>query len=546
MNRKAANLCTLASWVLLTGSATIAQQPVNNRSMPLPDGASESTRLATQPAADSGPRLATPGSTSEGTSPDSPPAAATSKASENAADPHNKVGPLTVFGNWRFRAEAWDWFVPSTGQNSYAFEHSLLRLGISQKGENFAWLLEGAQDAILDLPTHAVVPGVQGQLGQGGTYYAANGNGQYHANGFVRQAYVGLKLPLNGSLRLGRFTFLDGAEIVPKDKTLATVVNTRITQRLIGDFGFSAVGRSLDGVELSFDTGGSNFTVLGARPTRGVYQIDGMGELDVDLFYGAYTLPVTSHHAAGELRVFAVGYIDERASVLKTDNRPLSVRSLDHSHIRLATYGADYVHVIHTENRGELDLLAWGVLESGSWGVQSQRSGAFVGEFGWQPRIPILKPWFSAGYSFGSGDSNPNDAIHHTFFQILPTPRPYARFPFYNMMNNEDFYGTSVLRLPRSMVVRSELHALRLASAQDLWYVGGGAFQPKTFGYTGRASGGNRSLANVWDVSWDMPLRYGFSFTAYYAHAWGKSVVASIYPAGTNGQFGYLETNFHF
>ena len=44
----------------------------------------------------------------------------------------------------------------------------------------------------------------------------------------------------------------------------------------------------------------------------------------------------------------------------------------------------------------------------------------------------------------------------------------------------------------------------------------------------------------------DVPWRYGFSFTTYYAHAWGKSVVASIYPAGTNAQFGYLETNFHF
>ncbi|MGB4784977.1 MAG: hypothetical protein WAQ77_09675, partial [Candidatus Acidiferrum sp.] len=122
----------------------------------------------------------------------------------------------------------------------------------------------------------------------------------------------------------------------------------------------------------------------------------------------------------------------------------------------------------------------------------------------------------------------------------------YARFPFYNMENNEDFYGTAVFRFPRALSVRSELHALRLANAQDLWYAGGGAFQPHTFGYTGRANGGNRSLANVWDISLDCPLRYGFSITTYYAHAWGKSVITSIYPTGTNAQFGYLETNFHF
>lgn len=40
----------------------------------------------------------------------------------------------------------------------------------------------------------------------------------------------------------------------------------------------------------------------------------------------------------------------------------------------------------------------------------------------------------------------------------------------------------------------------------------------------------------------------GASVTAatYYAHAWGKSVIENIYPSGTNAQFGYVETNFHF
>jgi hypothetical protein len=114
------------------------------------------------------------------------------------------------------------------------------------------------------------------------------------------------------------------------------------------------------------------------------------------------------------------------------------------------------------------------------------------------------------------------------------------------MENNEDFYGTAEFRLPRSVIARSELHALRLAAAQDLWYSGGGAFQPASFGYSGRSSGGARSLANVWDMSLDFPLRYGFSVTLYYAHAWGKSVITSIYPAGTSAQLGYVETNFRF
>jgi hypothetical protein len=478
--------------------------------------------------------------------------AATSKSEANpkSASQENsrhKLGPLDFTVNWRFRTEAWDWFEPpAPAQNGYAFEHSLLRIGLGQKSERFEWFFEGAQDAILGLPANAVLPSRPGQLGLGGTYFAANGNGQNNTNGFVRQGYVAFGLSEEAKLKAGRFTFLDGAEVTPTDKSLATLVSTRVTQRLIGDFGFSAVGRSYDGATLALDTRVGNLTLLGARPTRGVYQIDAMGELDINLFYGAYTVPINASKFAGQLRVFGVGYVDDRSSVLKTDNRATALRSADHNHIRIGTYGADYAHIFNTKNHGKFDFLIWGALQNGSWGNLTQRASAFVGEAGWQPVIPFLNPWFRTGYSFGSGDSNPTDDCHGTFFQILPTPRPYARFPFYNMTNNEDFFGSATFRLPHSFVFRSEVHSLRLANANDLWYGGGGAFQSGTFGYTGRGSGGNRSLANVWDVSMDVPLRYGVSLTTYYAHAGGKSVVQSIYSADHGANFGYVETNFHF
>lgn len=460
--------------------------------------------------------------------------------------PH-KLGPLNVSVNWRFRTEAWDFFQPTTGQNAYAFEHSLLKIGIGQKSEAFEWLLEGATDAILNLPNDAVRPAPAGQLGLGGTYFAANGGDQTIASGFLKQAYVSFKLPANTWAKLGRFTFLDGAEVQPKDKTLATLINTRVAQRLIGDFSFSAVQRSFDGAQLGIKAGASNITLFGARPTEGVYQSQGMDELNINLFYGSFSLPVTTKNNDGELRVFAIGYMDDRSGILKTDNRSAAARTADNAQIRIATYGADYVHVLHTAQQGQFDVLGWGAFQTGGWGVQRQQADAFVGEFGWQPpALHSISPWLSAGYSYGSSDSNPTDNVHGTFFQIMPTPRPYDRFPFYNMMNNEDFYGSAVFRMPHALVVRSELHALRLASAKDLWYGGGGAFQGTTFGYTGRPSGGARSLANVWDASLDMPLRYGFSVTLYYAYAWGKSVVSSSFPGGPSGQFGYVETNFHF
>jgi hypothetical protein len=454
--------------------------------------------------------------------------------------------PLDISVNWRIRVEGWDWFRGNSGQNAYAFPHSLLRIAISQDREAYSWKVEGAQDAILLLPRNAVVTGPQGQLGLGGTYYAANGDGRNNVNAFVKQAYFQFNRLGQGKLKLGRFEFFDGTEVEPKNDTLASLVQTRIAQRLIGNFSFSAVQRSYDGAQFSYDCGTANLTLFGARATRGVYQIDGMGELDVDLYYGAFTLPTGADRSAGELRVFGLGYVDHRSNVLKTDNRPQAIRTADQQEIAIGTYGGDYLHVLNAGAPGKFDFLVWGAFQNGSWGHLRQRAGSFVGEFGWQPPVPSLKPWLSAGYSYGSGDGNPNDSVHGTFFQVLPTSRLYARMPFYNMENNEDFYGSLNLRPHQKLAMRSELHLLRLATSNDLWYLGGGAFQPRTFGYTGRPTSGNRSLANVWDFSGDYQVTPTFAIGLYYAYAWGKAVIASIYPEKSNGQFAYVETNWRF
>jgi hypothetical protein len=124
---------------------------------------------------------------------------------------------------------------------------------------------------------------------------------------------------------------------------------------------------------------------------------------------------------------------------------------------------------------------------------------------------------------------------------VLPTPRVYARFPFFNMMNNRDMFGELLLRPAKAFTVRSDVHALALANRNDLWYSGGGMFQPWTFGYTGRPSNGQSGLATLFDASADYNLNPHVSLGAYYGHAAGKLVIQSIYPSGPNANFGYLE-----
>ena len=51
----------------------------------------------------------------------------------------------------------------------------------------------------------------------------------------------------------------------------------RVSQRLLGDFGWSDVGRSFDGLHYSLSGASDDFTFVSATPTRGVFQADGWG-----------------------------------------------------------------------------------------------------------------------------------------------------------------------------------------------------------------------------------------------------------------------------
>jgi len=454
-----------------------------------------------------------------------------------------RVAGWTVTGNLRLRFEDWDFFKAQTGDNSYGYGASLLRVSISRQFQREDWLFEIAQPSLIGLPTRAVVPAPQGQLGFGGTYFAANPDRTVGI--FLKQAYVrfkGIRGDQTSNLRIGRFEFGDGLEMTPEGP-LGAVIRDRVANRLIGNFGFTHVQRSLDGAHFSRGMTGTNFTIVTARPTEGVFQVKGTKELNVEIVYGAVTKNLRSL-GDGQGRVFATYYRDGR-DVLKTDNRPLAVRSEDHKKIGITTIGGNYV-AVSDAGIGKADVLFWGAVQAGNWGHLSQRSHAIAGEVGYLFDKAPLKPWIRAGYFRGSGDDNPSDGVHRTFFQELPTPRPFARFPLYNLMNDEDTFAQLNFNPIPKLNVRSEAHGLNLTNAQDLWYVGGGAFQKETFGYTGRPSGGRRGFADVFDVSADYQVDPQTILTFYAAHAGGKAVVRNLFPDGHNANLVYIEVTRRF
>jgi hypothetical protein len=476
------------------------------------------------------------------TNPDTPP------PTPAAVPAPMKIGDITLTGTLRDRVYVWNWFQPATGQNQYTYSGNYLRLNFAQTFSAWDWDAEFSVPFLLGLPSNATDPAPQGALGLGSNYFSANGGKQNTAMIFPRQLFMrfhGFLGSEANKLQIGRFVFQDGSELTPKDRTLATLKRDRVSQRLLGDFGFSDVGRSFDGVHFSSSSSANDFTFIGAVPTRGVFQVDGWGWNRVGFGYGAYTHEWGTGKHAADTRFFILEYDDWR-HILKTDNRPTAARKTDTENIRVDTFGAHSLHAF-TTNPGVFDLLAWGAVQTGRWGTQKQRAYALDFEGGFQPNIlPKLKPWLRGGFTDGSGDKNPNDNTHGTFFQVLPTPRPYARFPFFNMMNTQDGFGALILRPHPKITTSTEFHSLRLSNANDLWYSGGGAYQPWSFGYVGRSTSGHRSMANLYDTSVEYRTNPKITMTAYLGYAQGLAAMEQVYSQGKNAQFGYLEFLYRF
>jgi hypothetical protein len=438
----------------------------------------------------------------------------------------------------RTRVDSWQWFDAPPYSNTYGYVESLLRIGMAQRIRNWDWELELAQPSVLGLPDDAVSPvAAQGQLGLGGTYYAANGNNTEPAAAFFKQGFV----RYNGEdkfLRVGRFEFIDGQETKPRNAAIAWLQSNRVAHRLIGNFGFSNAQRSFDGLDANATFARWNVTAFAARADQGVFNMNGNPELNVDLQYLAVTRAGWKQRILW--RAFAIGYHDGRTGLTKTDNRALALRKADNGNIRIGTYGGDLLAAAPA-GPGEFDFLFWGALQNGSWGALDHSANAAAVEGGYQLTRLRTTPWLRGGWFRSSGDHNATDGTHGTFFQVLPTPRIYAQVPFYNLMNSGDEFVQLMDKPAKRLALRSDLHWLQLTSAKDLWYQGGGAFDNKVFGYVGRPANGSSSLASVADVSAGWQTTKNVVLNFYYAYAQGKTAIAAIYPSDRDLQYGYVE-----
>lgn len=459
---------------------------------------------------------------------------------------------LTPLVSDRARVEVVDWFRPAAGRahdgaQKYSFYANQLRFGGEVERSILQLVLEGQYTQLLGLPDDASLPPPEGNLGPGAVYFAHT---RRHNQGevFLKRGFLTLRnwaAAPGLTATVGRFEYADGAETMPKDPSLAWLKKARIAERLIGPFGYTHVTRSFDGMRLSWDELRWNLTGFAARPTQGGFEISANPELTEVAVAGlAMTVKEQAEILPIDARVYWLYYEDDRDRAVKVDNRPSARRLQDQKSIAIHTLGFHALGMTQI-GPGKADGLAWLAVQRGRWGELDHAAWAWSLESGYQLPSLLFAPWLRVGYSQSSGDSDPADEEHETFFQLLPTARLYAQTPFFNLMNIEDLFFQALLRPHTSLTIRTDWHWLRVNDAADLWYAGGGASNKRIFGFSGMPSGGHRELAHLVDLSATYQIHSRVLLYAYYGHAFGQSVVSRTF-SGKQLDYAYLEVTARY
>ena len=288
-----------------------------------------------------------------------------------------------------------------------------------------------------------------------------------------------------------------------------------------------------------------NTTAFFASPTRGAYDLNGWDTLaNIQVGYLAATLTQSGKRNSAEGRLFSIYYGDEREQDVKLDNRTTAARTADKRGIHMGVFGGNYVRSFEL-GPGRLDEVLWGAGQIGSWGHLSQAAYAYDGEVGYQLPHVAWSPWLRFGYSFFSGDGNATDSVHGTYIPLLTTALKFAPFPFYTQANLKDLFGQVIVHPSHKLSVRTEVHGLKLANANDLWYTGSGAYEELNFGYSGRPSGGKVDLGTLYDITADYNVLRNLTVSLFLGYAQGGGVEAATF-TGKDADYSYLQLLYRF
>ena len=104
----------------------------------------------------------------------------------------------------------------------------------------------------------------------------------------------------------------------------------------------------------------------------------------------------------------------------------------------------------------------WGDDDIRAYGLNARLGYSFV--FPWKPRIGVE-------FTYGSGDSDPNDGTHETFDSVFGSrDKLYGRMNILCWCNLEDYQAGLSVKPVENFTAKLDYHFFRLAEEKDSWY----------------------------------------------------------------------------
>ena len=450
------------------------------------------------------------------------------------------------------RFDAWSFFEPPLPgrEPDYVLLGNRATLGMLVDKRRLQLFGAFQYGLIFGLPRRASGPG---PLGPGGMYYdAARQPAGYQL--YFKALSLRVKDITPGlSFEAGRMGFETGSAArsdqtsdqgsghekrVSTQNLIDPDLRDRLAGRLIGEVAWSTFERAFDGVRVDLDRGGWDATAALLWPTQGAFEesanptIDKVRVATAEVTLRRYavhdlTSAGTTDHGdrSHELQLFAHHYSDHRDVTTRPDNTGLSSAAA----VAVATVGASHLGS-YALGSGRADSVLWAAGQFGDWYGVRHRAVSIIAEGGY--RWPIRwQPWIRGGFLYASGDRDPLDVRHGTFFPMLPTTKPDLMAGTFAQMNLRDVFAEVRLVPHPRVAVSGDIRRLTLADGRDGWYSGTGATarHGNFFGYVIRGARGSTDLGVAAKASANIELNRRWTVLAALGTMKGGTVIRQLF-----------------
>lgn len=424
--------------------------------------------------------------------------------------------------NILLRNELWNTFQKKDTNTDRTYDFFLIRARayVHLEWEHIAFHVMGQGVKAFNLPEEAA-------FGPGMLYYNASDQKASPGNFQFVEAYLHLKNLRGFYLKGGRIGFKDGGQVLYKDSSkLNWVIENRLSERLIGNWDWTLIGRRYDGGSGGWTNEMFDINIMGANVTFGGFDIEDGYWKDLDtvgVFGGAFTVKEGVLVENTQFQLFNYFYFDNRDPAITLAGDDLKINTTG---VSLA--GAYPIAA------GELDTMLWFAFQLGDFGIEDQRALAFIAELGYQFTSKPWNPWLRFGLAYASGDGDPEDSDNDTFFNMVPTNHKWYGYADTQAYSNIiDLYNQILLKPHKKVFLGMEGHLFWLASDDEVWIGGSGPFNDSVFGYSFRNPAPGNNIENFLGGEIDITL----SFDAYkylvlqagYSHYFGADGVEAVF-----------------